>query len=198
MTTVLALVASTIFLVRLLPQPVRLARTGIDDGVSALAAINALVNSVGWLVYGLAQELPVVWIVAALSLVPDAWTVALLRRRVGRRDIAVGFGLVGAIVLAAVTGTLAGLLAAGVVLTHGPQVLKALRDRDLRGIAPATWWVAIADATSWGLYGLVIGDPALQGYGAVLLVSAVTVLVRIWWTGQNPVRQNGVVDAPNI
>ena len=43
---ILALVASTVFLVRLLPQPIRLPRSGVATGVSAAPALNAVVSPV--------------------------------------------------------------------------------------------------------------------------------------------------------
>lgn len=208
MRTAIALLASAIFLVRLMPQPVRLARTGVALGVSSLAAINAVLSAAAWLAYGVIAGLPVVWGVSVLALVPGIWTVVLLRHRITRGELRVALAVIAAGVAASLLGLLGLLLAVSVLLTSGPQVLKALREHDLTGIAPATWWVAIADASSWGLYGVLLGDRALEGYGTVLLASAVTVLTRIWWTSrnvsgapapaQNPVRQNGTVEAPNI
>ena len=180
MATALALIASAIFLVRLLPQPVRLARTGVAAGVSALGAINAVVSAGAWLAYGFSAGLPVVWGVSIVALVPGVWQVVLLRRDVRRSDVKAALVLVAALGLAAIAHLFAVALAAGVLVTAGPQVWKALRDRDLSGIASTTWWVAIADALSWGAYGLVVHDLALEGYCVVLLASAVTVLVRLW------------------
>jgi len=110
------------------------------------------------------------------------WTVGLLRREFAAAEM-VGAGLVAAVLaLSAVAGVLGAALALGVLVTAGPQVWRALRHSDLRGVAPATWWVAVADALSWGIYGVVIADHALEGYGAVLLVSAGVVLGRVAWT----------------
>ena len=52
-TDALGLLASGVFLVRLLPQPVRLARTGVASGVSPLAALNSMLTMVAWVAYGL-------------------------------------------------------------------------------------------------------------------------------------------------
>jgi len=76
------------------------------------------------------------------------------------------------------------VLGAGVLVTQGPSVLKALREDDLRGISPATWWISIADAAAWGAYGVAVDSTALVGYGLVLSTSAIVVLGRIWWTGR--------------
>ena len=53
----LGLLASVVFLVRLLPQPVRLARRPqVVAGVSALAALQAVVAAGAWVAYGLGTE----------------------------------------------------------------------------------------------------------------------------------------------
>lgn len=175
----LAIVASVVFLVRLLPQPLRLARHGVAEGVSALAALNAVISALAWVAYGLQAQLPVVWGVSVLALVPGVWQATLLRRALGRRELVGAAGFVAAILVAAALGLLGAALAATVLVTTGPQVVRALRSDDLSGVAPATWWVAIADAATWGAYGWAVGDAALVGYFVVLLASAVTVLWRI-------------------
>jgi len=177
--SVLAVVASTIFLVRLLPQPLRMARTGWTGGVSGLAALNGLVADVAWLSYGLAAGLAAVWLVSVAAMVPAVWLAVLLRQRIGRRDVALAAAWAAVLVGCALAGVLGAGLAAGVVVTQGPAVGRALRDRDLSGISPATWWVSVADGLSWGAYGLAVHDGALQGYCVVLVTSAALVLGRL-------------------
>lgn len=175
----LGLIASAVFLVRLVPQPLRLARTGVADGVSPLSTLNAVIAALAWLVYGLMAGLPIVWVVSAFALVPGVWAVVLMSARVTARDVALAAAWVGALVVAALTGTFAAALGFGVLVTQGPQVLDAMRQDDLDGLAPATWWISLLDAGTWGAYGLAVGDPALLGYAVVLSTSAVVVLVRI-------------------
>jgi len=192
--TVLALVASAVFLVRLLPQPIRLARTGSVSGVSALAALTSVLTTTGWLAYGLWAGLPVVWAVSVVALIPGIWTVVLLRRETTRLDVAAAGSWLGVQVAAAVVGLFAAVLAAGVLVTQGPQVVKSIRESDLSGIAPATWWISVLDAATWGAYGVAIGDAALMGYGVVLMVSAAIVLSRVYWTRRH--RSVGADSAP--
>ena len=175
----LALFASLIFLVRLLPQPIRLARQGVGSGVSPMAALNAVVAAWAWVAYGLSVGLPVVWGVSILALGPGIWQAVLLRRHVTRRDLAGTGAFIAVLVVAALVGALAAALAVTVLVTAGPQLVRVLAEDDLSGLAPATWWVAIVDATAWGLYGLSVGDVALIGYWVVLFAIAVVVLVRI-------------------
>lgn len=180
----LSIVASAVFLIRLLPQPVRLWRTGVTAGVSPVAAANAVIAESAWTYYGAVHGLFAVWLVSVFALVPGIWTVVLLRRRFGRIDVLVAVVMASAYVMSGLLGVLAVAIALSVLTTSGPQVWRAVVESDLRGIAPATWYVAIADATLWGAYGIVIGDAALTGYAAVLLSSAAIVLGRIAWTSR--------------
>lgn len=174
--------ASVVFVARLTPQPLRLARSGVADGVSPLGTLNAVVADVAWFTYGLIAGLPVVWVVSLVALVPQLWTAVLLRHATTRRDVAWA-ALWGAIVATSAFGGLLALtLALGVVVTQGPHVWRACIEPDLGGVAPTTWWLALLDAATWGTYGAVVGDPALLGYAAVLSASAVVVLARISWT----------------
>lgn len=182
----LAVVASGVFLVRLLPQPFRLARQGVAAGVSALASLNAVVSAVGWIAYGVHVGLPVVWAVSIAALIPCTWQLVLLRREVTRRDLASAALLVGGLVAAGLLGVLAVALGGMVVVTAGPQVRRVFVDHDLSGVAAATWRVAIVDATTWGLYGLAVRDAALIGYFVVLLAASVAVLARLSRTRPRP------------
>ncbi|MCB1262930.1 MAG: hypothetical protein KDB33_21395, partial [Acidimicrobiales bacterium] len=73
-------IASITYVLRLLPQPVRLWRTGLPAGVSTVAAWNALLCDLGWAAYGASADLPPVLWVSVVAAVPGVWTVVLLRR----------------------------------------------------------------------------------------------------------------------
>ncbi len=179
---VIGWVASVVFLCRLLPQPIRLARTGVPDGVSPLATMNAALSDIGWLLYGLSAGLAPVWVVALLALPPGIWTIVLLRQRITRRDVVGASVWLAIILLAWLSGGLVALLGMSVLVNQGPQVWAALRSNDLDGIATTTWYIALVDASLWGGYGVVSGDVALMSYGVVLFASASVILGRVWWT----------------
>ena len=162
-----------------MPQPIRLARTGVAAGVSPLSALNSLLTMIAWVSYGLIVGLPLVWVVSAIALVPAVWTVLLLRRDVSRRDLTWAGAWLALQVVAAAVGLLVVVLAAGVLVTQGPQVVRAVRESDLTGLAAATWWLSLLDASTWGAYGVAVGDAALVAYGVVLATSAGIVLSRI-------------------
>jgi uncharacterized protein with PQ loop repeat len=191
---VLGWLATIAFLVRLLPQPIRLVRTGIPNGVSAVAIMNIALTELAWLLYGLIEGLVPVWAVSLPALPLGLWTVVLLRHQITRRDLAVSGVWLAAIAIGFLTGTLAVILAASVVVNYGPQVLTAVRGRDLDGLAPATWMLALADAGLWGAYGVAVGDPALVGYCVVLTLFSLVILWRIWRTREEAV----VALAPDV
>lgn len=177
--SVLAVAAPTAFLVRLVPQPMRLARTGVDEGVSPLAAFNQVLSEAAWLAYGLLAQRVSIWLVSALAVFPSAWQAALLLPRSRRSDVLGATTFAAAIAVAWGTGVLGAALGASVLVTTGPQVVRALRSDDVSGIAAATWWLSLLDAGLWGAYGWVIGDMALVGYWCVLTACALTVLGRL-------------------
>ncbi len=148
-------------------------------GVSALAALNAVVSAFAWTAYGLIAGLPVVWVVSILALIPGIWQAFLLRRELTRRDLVWASAYVAALSVAYAAGLLGAALAGTVLVTAGPQLYQALTETDLSGLAPNTWRIALLDAASWGLYGLALGDFALLGYFVVLTASAAIILIRI-------------------
>jgi uncharacterized protein with PQ loop repeat len=181
---VIGYVASVVFLARLMPQPIRLARTGVPDGVSPLAMMNGVFSDVGWILYGLSVGLLPVWGVAVLALPAGIWTVALLRDRITRNDLFGAAVWLTTILIAWQVDRLAVILGLSVIVNHGPQVWAAVSSNHLRGISRTTWLLAIGDASLWGGYGIATGDPALMGYGGVLLTGALIILGRIWWTSR--------------
>jgi uncharacterized protein with PQ loop repeat len=179
---VLGWLATVAFLVRLLPQPLRLIRTGVPDGVSCIAVMNIALTELAWLLYGFIEGLVPVWAVSLPALPLGLWTVVLLRHRITRRDLVVSGLWLGAIGVGFLTGTLAVILAVSVLVNYGPQVLTAIRGDHLEGLAPATWLLALVDAGLWGAYGVAVGDPALLGYCVILTLFALIILWRIWRT----------------
>jgi len=195
---VIGWVASAVFLARLMPQPIRLARTGVPDGVSPLAMMNGVISDGGWILYGLSVALLPVWAVAVAALPAGLWTVLLLRSRITRRDLIGAAVWFFTIVIAWQVDRLAVILAFTVFVNHGPQVWTAIRSSNLDGIARTTWLIAIADASLWGGYGIATGDPALMGYGTVLLSAATVILCRVWWTRRAVHGNSGDVDLGRV
>ena len=174
--------ASVVYLSRLLPQPIRLTRTGLPEGISTVAAMNAVISDAAWIAYGLQAGLLPVWLVALVGVVPGVWTVGLLRREVDRGDLVRSGAWLAVIMVAALVGGLGVILAASVLVNVGPQVWTALRSNDLRGLSAFTWVLAIGDGLLWGAYGWVVADVALLAYAGVLVTGALIVLLRMAMT----------------
>lgn len=174
--------ASVVYLSRLLPQPIRLTRTGLPEGISTVAAMNAVISDAAWIAYGLQAGLLPVWLVALVGVVPGVWTVVLLRREVDRGDLVRSGAWLAVVVVAALVGGLGVILAASVLVNVGPQVWTALRSNDLRGLSAFTWVLAIGDGLLWGAYGWVVADVALLAYAGVLVTGALIVLLRMAMT----------------
>jgi uncharacterized protein with PQ loop repeat len=196
-STILAVAAALIFLARLVPQPLRTLRTGRVEGVSALAAMNSCVADAAWLTYGLWAGRPAIWLVSIPAVVLSGGTSLVLRRSVARRDLLIAAGwaavvaAVGVIGLSALTLVLAGT----VVVTCGPTVWSAYTSKSPVGLTAWTWWLAAADASTWGTYGLLIGDTALELYGLVMGATAAALLWRLRAT--RTVRMAATAAAPS-
>ena len=175
----LATLASVAFLARLLPQPLRTLRTGHVAGVSAVAAMNALVADGAWLLYGVTGRVLAVTIVSVPALLASGWTCFLLRRSIRRTDALLSFFWLVAVAICAWAGVMTVALSLTVVVCCGPAVWSAFRSRHPEGLSRWTWWLAVADAASWGSYGLLIGDRPLEMYGIVMSLTAVTMLLRL-------------------
>ena len=158
-------IGTLLFVVRLLPQPLKLRRSGDTDGVSATAFVNATVSDSGWFFHGVAHGLAPIWCSSLVAVPIDLWTLWHLRRQVGARAVLSGVAWTVALVVAAVAGgrlAFGVVLAASVAVNHAPQVWTALRSHSLSGLAPATWWFGLADAVLWGTYGLAEGVKGVQ------------------------------------
>jgi uncharacterized protein with PQ loop repeat len=175
-------IGAVTYLGRLTPQAVRLARTRNAAGVSWLGAANQVAASVGWAIYGLGVGEAVLWLPGAIAIAPAAATVWFAGPRPPRvRDGVVAAVWIVAVVVAWPLGgrvALAAVIGVDVVATNVPHVLAAARSRDLSGIAPTTWRVAVADAVLWGIYSIGERDPMTALYSIVLGSSALFILRR--------------------
>ncbi len=183
-----AAVAATVLAVAfLVPQLVKLARTGDPAGVSPTWAAVGAVSNAAWFAYLVARRL---W-VAAPSAVPIfvfyALTLVYLRRAGAPVGGAVRRGLVWAAFLvgAFAVGSWATL---GLVLGFSfgaqmvPSVWTAYRSPTPSGISSGTWWIGAVEAVLWFVYGWARADVPLQIFGAVYLAGSTLMLARYYTT----------------
>lgn len=175
------------------PQARRLLRTRQVEGLSPMwIGVSVSING-WWLAYGLFAGVWALVPVSSISLVLYSTMAFVYLRETGRRGLAglvagaAGLGMTPLPFLLVGGWSLAGVavgLAYGVQLL--PAVVTACRTSELAGIAAGTWWLAVAEAALWLVYGAVVRDLALLLAGAAGTVMGTIILVRLAVTGHRP------------
>ena len=180
-------IATVISFVLLIPQIVRLLRTGRTAGVSPTwAALGTTINGV-WFVYVVAEE---IWIAIPSDIVATS-SFGLTFFLLWRRGATVGPGLVTSaitvVVLAAIQirfgwTAMGTTLAFSYVIQFMPSITTAWRTHTPVGLSPATWTLALAEAFAWSAYGVLIENGPFILFGAGQGLTALLVLLRYWVT----------------
>lgn len=183
----MAVMATLLAAVFLLPQIGRLITTRDVRGVSSTWVLFGIMTNVAWVVYLAGQRLWVPVIAPALAAATYAAVLALLSR-FGPVDRA---GSSGCLLYGSVLGLAGGLggwqvlavvLALSPVIQIAPGVREVYRHARPSGVSAPTWSIAGAEAAAWGAYGALVSDPALLGYGIVTGAGSALVLSRLWVT----------------
>lgn len=178
-----AIVGTVLAVLALVPQMLKLYRTGVVDGVSPTWAAFGVVTNVAWTAY-LAQEgLWLTFPATALVSVAYTMTFVLLVRAGVETSTAIVAGAVWGATLVAVAAV-GGWPALGIVLglSHAvqaaPSVWTAYRSPTPRGIAPSTWAIALVEGLLWGYYGWFYADVPLVLFAVVASIASVAMLAR--------------------
>ena len=182
-----ALVANGVTFVQIMPQIVRLLRTGRTEGVSpAWAAVGMTIN-LGWLTYVVENEFWVTIPSIIAAIVSFGLALYLLYRN--GADVRLGLLMTVPIALASVgiqmaagwtvLGTVLGLSNA---LYLGPSVVAAWRAHVPVGVSPVTWWLTVLEGLKWGFYGVLVAAVPIMVYGSTAILLAALVLLRLWVT----------------
>ena len=172
--------------VLLVPQILRLLRTGRAEGVSATwAALGATIN-LGWLAFVVAEK---VWIgipSILVSILSFALTLMLLRRNGARIANALSACIVAAVFFAVVQlgfgwTALGTTLALSYIVQFTPSVTTAWRTHVPVALSPATWSLGLAESAGWSLYGVLIRNGPIILFGLVNGTASLLVLLRIWF-----------------
>ena len=180
-----AVVANGVTFVQILPQIVRLIRTGHTEGVSPTWAAAGMTINLGWFAYVVENQFweTIPSIVAAVS------SFGLALYLLHRNGVSVRAGmLVGASVLLAsvaiqraagwtVLGTVLGL-SNGLYL--GPAVIEVWRSHVPAGVSPWTWTLTVLEGLKWGFYGFLVAAVPIMVYGSTAILLALLVLLRLW------------------
>lgn len=178
------IVGTAIGLIRGLPQLVRLLRSGNAHGVSLDSAATTSVVSFSWAAYGVLTSQGAVALASASTGVIFAM-IALAALRYGRSIRELRVAPLWFLALTAVGGiggvrALGAILALGILVANLPQVRIAWREPDLSGLSLGTWLLSMAEALTWGTYGLVAPDRAILTNGLLqLLTSGAVVALRL-------------------
>jgi uncharacterized protein with PQ loop repeat len=193
--SILVAVATVMGAGMIVPQVVRLHRTGLVDGLSGAWVGLSLAMNGWWIAYASAEEL---WGLLPVSVAAFALyaVIAVQYARVvgwdGARRLVTG--LVPAAVLPGVALLTGGWTTTGLAIglayavQFSPALVAALRAADLGGISPATWTMAWVEAVIWCAYGAVMGDLALMIGGGGGTVMASVILARLWTTARPALR----------
>lgn len=184
----IAVVAATATtLTFLVPQIVKLVRTGDSTGVSTSWPAMGLVSNVGWFAYFIHEAL---WasvlapLGASIGYGVTLWALVRTGRQLGASLLR---GLVLLVVLLAIT-VLAGWTTLGVALglTFGvmmaPSIWTAYRTADPVGISAGTWWIGVLEAVLWAFYGWHNADAGVLTFAGMAVTGSGLMLARFYST----------------
>lgn len=186
-STLVAVSATGLTAAFLLPQIVRLVRSGDTSGLSGTWAAFGVVTNLAWVVYLGRLGFFVALIAPAMAVVAYGFLLNALAHRDRNRNWILTSVLYSVVIAAA--GAWGGIEAIGVLLILTPLVqltpgvVAAYRTASPTGISPLTWILSAGEALLWGYYGWLISDFALIGYGLVTGIGSILILGRWMATG---------------
>ena len=180
-----ALVANGVTFVQIVPQIVRLLRTGRTEGVSPTWAAAGMAINLGWLGYVVEEQF---WVtIPSIVAAQASFALALYLLYRNGADVRPGLLMSAAVAVASVVIQLAaGWTVLGTVLGLsnglylGPSVIAAWRSRAPVGISPLTWWLTVLEGLKWGFYGVLVLAVPIMVYGSTAILLALLVLIRLW------------------
>lgn len=185
LAVLVGVIATAVTFVQIVPQIVRLLRTGRTEGVSPAWAAGGMTINLGWMTFVVAEEYWVT-IPSIVAAIVSFGTALYLLYRNGA-DVRAGLAMSAAIALASVgiqmtagwtvLGTVLGL-SNGLYL--GPSVVAAWRSRVPVGVSPVSWVLTTVEGLKWGLYGALVASGPIMVYGSTAILLAALVLLRLW------------------
>ena len=179
------LVATAVTFVQIVPQIVRLLRTGRTEGVSPTWAAVGMTINLGWFTYVVEERFWVTIPSVIAAIVSFAMALYLLYRN--GADVRPGLLTAAAVAVAStviqlaagwtVLGTVLGL-SNGLYL--GPSVVAAWRSHVPIGVSPVTWMLTVLEGLKWGFYGVLVFSGPIVVYGSTAVLLALLVLLRLW------------------
>ncbi len=182
---VVGIVATAVSFTLVIPQIVRLLRTGETAGVSVAWCSAGVVVNLAWISYVIAEQ---VWIaIPSVAVATISFAIALFL--LYRNGAAVSAGLLYSLMIAVacvavqrsagwtVLGTVLGL---GTAVHFGPSVVAAWRSHTPVGVSPLTWSLAECEGLFWALYGILVATGPIIVFGVTEALVSALVLLRLW------------------
>jgi uncharacterized protein with PQ loop repeat len=183
-TAAVGVLAVVVTVVRAWPQAWHLVRHPEHLGVSVSTWVLALMTAGIWISYGVVEDEPVNLVANALAGLGSAGVLTALARR-GRAvlpAVAGALAVVAALVALdrlAVDGALG---VVGVAVGGGmfvPQAVRAVRAPTTAGISATAWWLVLAAAVIWSVYGALIDRAVVVAPGFIQFPAGAAVLLRL-------------------
>jgi uncharacterized protein with PQ loop repeat len=167
----------------LIPQIARLVRSGDTAGVSTIwAAFGALTNA-AWVWYLGALGLWAAAMAPALAVMTYGITVKVIARNDRQGTWLWSSGVYGAFIAGLAwlggTDTLGSVLSVTPAIQLTPGIIAVFREVRPTGVSPTTWGLCLGEAALWGVYGWLVSDTALVGYGLFTCAGSILILGRL-------------------
>jgi uncharacterized protein with PQ loop repeat len=152
-------------IVILVPQIRRIISKESIEGIDLKGLKMGIAATLGWLIYGITNNLGLIWIANLTGLVLLIWIAQLFTKLSSDIQLksfgylSLPYGVV--LLLLSNQSTISIGLVCSLISLIGPlqQVVRVFKDLNLRGLSATTFVNAIIVHTSWIVYGLRINDP---------------------------------------
>ena len=152
-------------IVILVPQIRRIISKESIEGIDLKGLKMGIAATLGWLIYGITNNLGLIWIANLTGLVLLIWIAQLFTKLSSDIQLksfgylSLPYGVV--LLLLSNQSTISIGLVCSRISLIGPlqQVVRVFKDLNLRGLSATTFVNAIIVHTSWIVYGLRINDP---------------------------------------
>ena len=149
----------------LAPQIRRIISKESTEGIDLKGLKMGIAATLGWLIYGITNNLGLIWIANLTGLVLLIWIAQLFTKLSSDVQLKsftylpLPYGIV--LLLLTNQSTISIGLVCSLISLIGPlqQVVRVFKDLNLRGLSATTFVNAIIVHTSWIVYGLRINDP---------------------------------------
>jgi uncharacterized protein with PQ loop repeat len=186
---VLGVIAVMVQAVRSIPQALHIVAHKRTDGVSVLAWSLAFACHSSWVVFGATQEVMPV-LVANGTTVVGVVAILLTLGRYGRGVARTFLKVAGVVmVLDLLAFALIGPVGIGVIAASTaivmfvPQVFVVMRAENKQGVSVASWVLILVSSCLWGAYGIASRNWVVAMGTAVIVPSAVVILVQVLRSG---------------